>query len=51
MYALHPMYGQIYQNEPVVNYMAVSPINSLFLEAVNTGAQGHDANWLSKDLT
>ena len=38
-------------NEPVVNYMAVSPINSLFLEAVNTGAQGHDANWLSKDLT
>ena len=38
-------------NEPVVNYMAVSPISSLFLEAVNTGAQGHDANWLSKDLT
>ena len=38
-------------NEPVVNYIAVSPISSLFLEAVNTGAQGHDANWLSKDLT
>ncbi|CAB4039334.1 hypothetical protein DYB30_009596, partial [Paramuricea clavata] len=37
-------------NEPVVNYMAVSPNNSLFLEAVNTEEQGHDADWLSKDL-
>ena len=38
-------------NEPVANYMAVSPISSLFLEAVNAGEQVHDANWLSKDLT
>ena len=38
-------------NEPVVNYMAVSPTNSLFLESVNTEEQGHDAEWISKDLS
>ncbi len=37
-------------NEPVINYMAVSPNNSLFLEAVNTDEQGHTAAWPSKDL-
>ncbi len=30
-------------NESVVNYMAVSPNNLLFLEVVNTDEQGHDA--------
>jgi hypothetical protein len=38
------------KNEPVVNYMAVNPGNSLFLEAVNTEEQGHDAEWIAKDL-
>ena len=31
--------------------MAVSPTNSLFLESVNTEEQGHDAEWISKDLS
>ena len=31
-------------NDPVVNYMAVSPTKSLFFEAVHTEEQGHDAD-------
>ena len=38
-------------NEPVVNYMAVCPTKSLFLEAVHTEDQAHDAEWLTADLT
>ena len=38
-------------NEPVVNYMAVCPTKSLFLEAVHTEEQGHNAEWLTKDLS
>ena len=38
-------------NEAVVNYMAVSPTKSLFLESVNTEEQGHDAEWLSQDMS
>ena len=38
-------------NNPVVNYMAVSPTKSLFLEAVHTEEQSHDADWLSTDLS
>lgn len=37
-------------NEPIVNYMAVSPTKSLFLEAVHTEDQPHDAEWLAADL-
>ena len=37
-------------NEPIINYMAVSPSFSLFLEAVHTEEQSHDAEWLTKDL-
>ena len=38
-------------NESVVNYMAVSPSKSLFLESVNTEEQGHDAVRLSQDMS
>ena len=38
------------KNEPVVNYMAVNPENSLFVEMANTERQGHDANWITQDL-
>jgi hypothetical protein len=31
--------------------MAVSPRKSLFLESVNTEEQGHDAEWLSQDMS
>ena len=37
--------------EPIVNYMAVCPTKCLFLEAVHTGAQGHTAKWIAKDLS
>jgi hypothetical protein len=37
-------------NEPVVNYMAIMREKSLFVEAVNTGAQGHDAAWIAGDM-
>jgi hypothetical protein len=36
-------------NRPVVNYMAVNPSKSIFLEAFNTEEQGHDAEWIAKD--
>ena len=38
-------------NESVINYMAVCPTKSLFIESVYTGEQGHDAQWLSQDLS
>jgi hypothetical protein len=37
-------------NEAVVNYMAVSPGCSLYLEAVQTGQQGHDHEFIAKDV-
>ena len=37
-------------NEPIVNYMAVSPAQSLFLEAVHTEEQSHDVEWIAGDL-
>lgn len=37
-------------NEPIVNYMAVCPTQSLFLEAVHTEEQSHDAEWIAADL-
>ena len=37
-------------NEPIVNYMAVCPTSSLFLEAVYTEEQGHNAEWIASDL-
>ena len=38
------------KNETVVNYMAVNPENSLFVEVVHTEEQDHDANWIAQDL-
>ena len=38
-------------NHPVINYIAVCPSKSLFLEAVHTEEQGPDADWLAKDLS
>ena len=37
-------------NEQIVNYMTVSPTRSLFLEAVHTEEQSHNADWLTADL-
>ena len=37
-------------HESVVNYLATSHGKSYFLEAVNTGAQGHTAAWLASDI-
>ena len=37
-------------NEPIINYTAVQPSFSLFLEAVYTEEKSHDAEWLTKDL-
>lgn len=37
-------------NEPIINYMAVCPTHCLFLEAVYTEDQSHDADWLAADL-
>jgi Protein of unknown function (DUF 659)/hAT family C-terminal dimerisation region len=37
-------------NDPIVNYMAVSPSCTLFLESVSTGQQGHDAEFIAKDI-
>jgi hypothetical protein len=43
------MHGRIYPtNQSSIIWL--SPNNSLFLEAVNTEEQGHDTDWLSKDL-
>jgi hypothetical protein len=37
--------------DPIINYMAVSPGRTLFLESVPTGQQGHDAEFIAKDIT
>jgi hypothetical protein len=33
-----------------VNYMAISPLMTLFLESVSTGEQGHNADWIASDI-
>jgi hypothetical protein len=38
------------KNDPVVNYMAVSPECCLYLEAVQTGQQGHDHMFIANDI-
>ncbi|KAH6600482.1 hypothetical protein BASA50_002268 [Batrachochytrium salamandrivorans] len=37
-------------NEAVVNYMAVSPNQTIFVESVNTAEQSHNADWIASDL-
>jgi Protein of unknown function (DUF 659) len=37
-------------NDSVINYMAVSPCSSLFLESVSTGQQRHDHKFISDDI-
>jgi len=38
------------KNDSVINYMAVSPECSLFLESVLTGQQGHDHKFIAEDI-
>ena len=38
------------KNESVVNYMVITPEQTLFLESVATGEQSHTAEWISDDL-
>jgi len=38
------------RNEPVVNYIGTSPVKTVFLESVATGAQGHTSQWISDDI-
>jgi Protein of unknown function (DUF 659) len=38
------------KNDPVVNYMAVSPVCSLFLESVMTGQQQHNHKYITEDI-
>ena len=38
------------KGEPVVNYMAASSLGSFILERINTGAQSHNAEWISRDI-
>jgi Protein of unknown function (DUF 659) len=38
------------RNDPIVNYMAVSPTVSLFLESVSTGQQAHTGEWIAADI-
>jgi hypothetical protein len=38
------------RNEPIINYIAISPNKSLFLESVSTGEQGHNANFIAGDI-
>ncbi|KAH6586484.1 hypothetical protein BASA50_000439 [Batrachochytrium salamandrivorans] len=37
-------------DDPVVNYMAVSPEFSFFLESVSTGQQGHDHKYTAENI-
>ncbi|KAH9276817.1 hypothetical protein BASA83_000328 [Batrachochytrium salamandrivorans] len=37
-------------DDPVVNYMAVSPEFSFFLKSVSTGQQGHDYKYIAEDI-
>lgn len=38
------------RNDAIVNYMAVSPLHSLFLESVATGQISHDHKFIAEDL-
>ena len=38
------------KSDAVVNYMAVSPDSCLYLEAVQTGQQGHDHEFIANDV-
>jgi hypothetical protein len=38
------------KNNFVINYMAVSPTCSLFLESMLTGQQGHDHEFIARDI-
>ena len=38
------------KNEPIVNYMATSPLTTLFLESVSTGEQSHNSEWIASDI-
>jgi Protein of unknown function (DUF 659) len=38
------------KNDSVINYMAVLPCCSLFLESVSTGQQGHDHKFIADDI-
>jgi hypothetical protein len=38
------------KNEPVVDYMAIANKSSLFLEAVWTREQSHNADWIASDI-
>jgi hypothetical protein len=37
-------------NEPIVNYIAISPNTTIFLESISTGEQSHSSNWIASDL-
>jgi hypothetical protein len=39
------------KNDSVMNYMAVSPDCSLFLESVSTGQQGHNHQFIAEDIS
>ena len=39
------------KNDSVMNYMAVSPDCSLFLESVSTGQQGHNHQFIAQDIS
>jgi Protein of unknown function (DUF 659) len=38
------------KNDSVINYIAVSPDCSLFLESVSAGQQGHDQKFIANDI-
>jgi hypothetical protein len=39
------------KNEPIINYMIVSPSVSIFLESIYTGEKSHNAQFLSDDIS
>jgi Protein of unknown function (DUF 659) len=39
------------KNEPIINYVIVSPSVSLFLESIYTGEKSHNAQFLSDDIS
>lgn len=45
------MFALFFLGEPIVNYMAATPTGSFFLESVNTGSQGHTAQWIADDIS
>jgi hypothetical protein len=38
------------KNNYVINYMAISPICSLFFESMSTGQQGHNHKFIVRDI-